>query len=178
MIHDIEIVDTLDSMKPDEYSGSIWRTTWQGRSPLLGGTGGGRWSPSGGFETLYTSFEKDTSISELHYHLSQAPVFSSSNVEIWELVIHKLQILDLTTNSALKKLQIDARNHRKDQLFRCQQIGGAAYFLGHQGILVPSYRRPGINCVIFSERLDIDQLEEKSSKPINWPAWIKARKNK
>jgi RES domain-containing protein len=177
MIHDIEIVDILDSMQPDEYSGSIWRTTWQGRSPLLGGTGGGRWSPSSGFETLYTSFDKDTSISELHYHLSQAPVFSSSNVEIWELRIDKLQILNLSTNSALKDLRIDARNHGKEQLEHCQKIGAAAYFLGHQGILVPSYRASGTNCVIFSERLDLDQLHERFAQPINWPAWIKARKN-
>jgi len=178
MIHDIEIVDILDSMKPDEYSGSIWRTTWHGRPPLLGGTGGGRWSAGSGFEALYTSFEKDTSISELHHHLSQAPVFSSSNVEIWELVIPQLQILDLTTNSCMKRLQIDARNHTKDQMFRCRKIGGAAYFLGHQGMRVPSYRNAGTNCVIFSERLNMDQLREKSSHPINWPAWIKTKKQK
>jgi len=178
MIHDIEIVDTLDAMQPDEYTGILWRTTWQGRSPVLGGTGGGRWSTGGGFETLYTSFDKDTSISELHYHLSRAPVFSSSNVEIWELEIHRLQILDLTQHSALKNLQIDERNPAKDQLFRCQKIGGAAHFLGHQGILVPSYRTPGTNCVIFSERLGVEQLHEKSSQPINWPAWIKDRKSK
>lgn len=178
MIHDIAIVDILDSIEPEEYSGSIWRTTWQGRSPVLGGTGGGRWSLSGGFETLYTSLEKDTSIRELHYHLSQAPVFSSSNVEIWELVAHKLQVLDLTTIASLKELKIDYRNHTKEQLVRCQKIGGAAYFLGHQGILVPGYRTSGTNCVIFPERLDIDQLQENSNQSINWPAWIRVKKNK
>ena len=129
MIHDIKIVDILDALEPDAYSGSVWRTTWQGRSPVLGGTGGGRWSPGGGYETLYTSIEKDTSIAELHYHLSQAPVFSSSNTEIWELAVRQLQVLDLTTHSALSRLNLNMRNQAKDQFISCQKIGAAAFFL-------------------------------------------------
>jgi len=47
-----------------------------------------------------------------------------------------------------------------------QKTGRAAYFLVHQAILVPSFRTSGASCVIFSERVDLDQLHEKSSQPI------------
>ncbi len=75
MTHDIEILDVLDELEATNYSGSLWRTTWKTRDPLLGASGGGRWSPKRKFESLYTSMDKNVSIAELHYHLSQAPVF-------------------------------------------------------------------------------------------------------
>jgi RES domain-containing protein len=172
MIHDIEIVDTLESLKPEVFSGDVWRTTWQGRPATLGGNGGGRWSVVGQNETLYASLEENTSIAELHYHLSKAPVFSSSSVEIHQIQARELDVLDLTAPEILSSLKVDLRDPGREQFERCQQVGAAVYFLGYQAALVPSYRKSGNNCVIFPERLENDQLKVIASKPINWPSWI------
>lgn len=172
MSHDHEILDILDRLDPREYSGVLWRTTWLKRDSLLGGAGGGRWSPSKKFEALYTSLEENISIAELHYHLSQAPVRSSSAVAICKLHAEKINLLDLTSSELFADLNLNKKTG-KELLLHSQKIGAAAYFLEYQGILVPSVRADGINCVIFPEYLTHDQIIEKSKVEINWPAWIK-----
>ena len=172
MSHDVEILDILDNLDPQVYSGTLWRTTWLKRDPFLGGTGGGRWSLPKKFEALYTSLEENTSIAELHYHLSQAPVRSSCAMLICELHAEQLQLLDLTADKVLYDLKLEELDGI-ERLQQSQKVGAAAHFLEYQGILVPSYRSQGVNCVIFSERLDDAQLKIASKSEINWPAWIK-----
>ncbi len=176
MSHDYEILDVLDQLDSTEYTEILWRTTWMKRDPLLGGTSGGRWSPSKKFEVLYTSLEKNISIAELHYHLSQAPIFSSCGVLIWMLNATKLNLLDLTSSKVLADLKL-AEKSGKELISQSQKIGAAACFLGFQGVLVPSYRASGNNCVIFTENIEVSQLEAKSKTEINWPAWIKNNKS-
>jgi len=175
MSHDYEILDVLDQIDPVKYTGILWRTTWKNRDPLLGGTGGGRWSPRKKIEALYTSMEKDISVTELHHHLSQAPVFSSCEVFVWKLIADKLDLLDLTSSKVLADLKLSEKSG-KALFSQSQKIGAATCFLGFQGIIVPSYRASGNNCVIFSENIEVSQLEAKSKKEINWPAWIKKNK--
>ena len=66
-------------MDPQRYVGSVWRMTWASRNPLVGGTGGGRWHPPNEFEVLYTSTVADGAMAEIYFHLSKAPVFSTSD---------------------------------------------------------------------------------------------------
>lgn len=174
MSHDHEILDVLGQLDSLDYSGILWRTTWVNRAPLLGGSGGGRWSPSKKLEALYTSLEEDTSIAELHYHLSQAPVRSSCAMFICELQAENLSLLDLTSSQVLTDLKLTGKTN-KELVLQSQKIGAAAHFLDFQGIVVPSYRAEGNNCVIFTERTDIAQIKVKSKDEINWPAWIKER---
>jgi RES domain-containing protein len=176
MSHDHEILDILDALEPLEYSGTLWRTTWLERDPLLGGTGGGRWNPAKKFEALYTSLEENTSIAELNYHLSQAPVRSSCAMLICELQAKQLKLLDLTAEQLLIDLKLDNKMGA-DLILQSQKIGAVANFLGYQGIRVPSLRvQGGINCVLFSERLKRSQIVVNNKHDINWPAWIKKNK--
>jgi len=172
MSHDHEILDVLGQLDSIEYSGELWRTTWLKRDPLLGGIGGGRWSPSKKSETLYTSLEENTSIAELHYHLSQAPVRSSCAVLICQLSTEKLNLLDLRSSEVWADLQIEHKS-KKEQVVHSQKIGAAVHFLEYQGMIVPSYRSEGNNCVIFTELTQLDQITVESKAEINWPAWIK-----
>jgi RES domain-containing protein len=175
MSHDYEILDVLDQLDSTEYTGTLWRTTWIKREPFLGGTSGGRWSPSKKIEALYTSLEKNISIAELHYHLSQAPIFSSCGVLIWNLNAEILNLLDLTSSKVLADLKLSEKSG-KALISHSQKIGAATCFLGFQGVIVPSYRRSGNNCVIFSENIEVSQIEAKSKEEINWPAWINKHK--
>jgi hypothetical protein len=75
-LYDRDLLDALEALDPEPFSGTAWRTTWVTRDPLIGSTAGGRWHPENSFETLYTSTETDGSLAEVYYHLSRAPVFS------------------------------------------------------------------------------------------------------
>ena len=57
-VHDRSILDALETIDPERFTGEVWRVTKRGRDPLRGSTANGRWGPSGGeFEVLYTSKE-------------------------------------------------------------------------------------------------------------------------
>jgi len=177
MTHDIEILDILDNLQPIIFNENIWRTTWKARNPLEGGTGGARWSPRKTFQALYTSIDLDTSLAELHYHLSQAPVFSSCAMLICKLKVNNLNLFDLTKEGILADLKLPGKTHINN-ILQSQKIGAVAQFLGVQGIIVPSYRRKSKNCVLFPEEIGLNQLEIISEDEINWPAWIKSNKIK
>src|SRR5215208_652550 len=76
-IHDRVILDALDAIAPGPFSGTVWRVTRTGREPLRGAAAHGRWSPSGEFEVLYTSLERDGALAEIGYRLSLEPVWPS-----------------------------------------------------------------------------------------------------
>ena len=69
-------------MAPRPFDGIVWRVTWASRDPLARGTGGGRWHPAHAFEALYTSLDENGAMAEIYFHLSKAPVFSSSHVTL------------------------------------------------------------------------------------------------
>lgn len=172
LVHDRELLDVLDSLEPEVLSTTAWRTTWKGRDPLLGGKGGGRWSPKNNLEALYTSLDKNVSLAELYYHLSKAPVFSSKLVVINELLVDSVDVLNLTNSNTLERLGVsDATSNDVDYSIT-QAIGAAANFLEYQGILVPSARKEGINLMLFPERLDLESsIKIINEEDINWPAW-------
>ena len=178
MSHDREILDSLSQLKAEEYSGTLWRTSWKTRNPLQAGIAGGRWSPKSTIGNpviaLYTSLEKNTSITELHYHLSQAPVFSSCAMVICKIAVENIRILDLSSAKLLTSLNIDLSN-RKDTT-QSQKLGDASQFLGHQGIIIPCFRTKGTNCVLFLDTVETNQIKLISKQEINWPAWIKSKK--
>ncbi|MEE9302243.1 MAG: RES family NAD+ phosphorylase [Thiotrichaceae bacterium] len=169
-VHDRELLDFLDALEPEIYTGTVWRTTWKGRDPLLGSRGGGRWSPDNEFEVLYTSLKKNVSLAELYHHLSTAPVFSSRVVVISQLRVESARVLNI---NAEKLMSLGVTKTSAADYQRSQAIGAAANFLGYQGVLVPSVRRDGVNLVFFTERLDVNVLAiAKDAEEINWPAWI------
>jgi len=177
LVHDRELLDILDNLEPETLSCTAWRTTWKGRDPLLGGKGGGRWSPRNDIEALYTSLDKDVSLAELYYHLSRAPVFSSRVVLINELFVDSVEVLNLSDDEVLNSLGVpDAKSNNIDYSLT-QAIGAAANFLEYQGILVPSARREGINLMLFPDRLDMDNsIKVINEEDINWPAWREQNK--
>lgn len=76
-IHDRVILDALEAIDPEPFTGTVWRVTRQGREPLRGAAAHGRWSPGGEFEVLYTSLERDGALAEIGYRLSLEPVWPS-----------------------------------------------------------------------------------------------------
>jgi hypothetical protein len=165
------LLDALEQLEPEKYSGNVWRCAWTTRDPLAGGTHGGRWHPPDLFEALYASLELDGALAELHCQLSSQPVFSSARVRI-----HRLNVLDLyvlrLTEETLKVLGIHHPARPSGDVERSREIGAAAYLLELQGIIVPSVRWNCPNLVVFVDRLDnAEHIEIVESHDVNWPAW-------
>lgn len=175
-VHDRALLDALEAIPAECYSGTVWRTTWATRDPLAGNLSGGRWDPPGASEVLYTSLEADGSLAEVYYHVSQAPVFSSAHVFLNRLSVKVERILRLTDDTVLGALGIeDPLANRLDQS-QSQAIGAAAHFLEFQGLLVPSARWHCSNLVLFLDRLDLnDAVFFEDRKEVNWPAWKEQR---
>ena len=72
--HDRELLDALESHPSEAFDGETWRVTATGRDGLLGSTAGGRWSPPGEFEVLYTSLSPAGMLAEIGHRLSLEPV--------------------------------------------------------------------------------------------------------
>jgi hypothetical protein len=171
-----ELVESIDAVPPQSFIGEVWRVTWATRDPLAGNAGGGRWSPDNSFEAFYTSLKSNGAMAEVYHHLSRAPVFSSSNVNLNRLSVSLNQVLRLNTDY-LKRLGLDdPLAHRVDYSLS-QSIGAAAHMLDFEGILVPGARWDCENLVIFLERIDIDaQITVSGKEDINWPAWREMNK--
>ncbi|MGH8502564.1 MAG: RES family NAD+ phosphorylase [Gammaproteobacteria bacterium] len=166
------LIDAIDAIPGEPYEGSAYRVTWKGRDPLAGNLGGGRWSPDGKFEALYLNLERSGAIAEVYYHLSQAPVFSSSDVLLNEVSVSVSNILSLDT-AQLKLLGIEDPLAKRISYERSQSIGAAAYMLDFQGMIIPSARWDSMNLVLFLDRVDLNtQLALVTSEDVNWPAWI------
>lgn len=170
-------MDAIENLSSEQFTGVVWRTAWRQRDPLIGSTGGGRWDPLGGFEVLYASTEQNGSIAEVYYHLSQAPVFSSSDVLLHKLNISLERVVSLD-ETALVQLGLEEPLASRCDYSKSQAISGAARFLEFQGMLVPSARWSCSNLVIFMDQIDINTaISIGSNELINWPAWKEQIKN-
>jgi RES domain-containing protein len=168
---DPEILDALDSFTGAPFNSEVWRVTWSSRNPLAGGTGGGRWSPPNKFEALYTSVQPDGALAEAYYHLSRAPVFSSSSMKINQIEVQLDNVLSLDVGQ-LNELGLEDPLASRIDVALTQPISEAAHLLDYQGLLVPSARFDCINLVIFLDRIDSErQIKLSKQSEVNWPAW-------
>ncbi len=170
-VHDRELLDALEALAPDKFSGVVWRVGFVSRDPLVGSTHGGRWHPAGAFEGLYTSLDRDGALAEVYFHLSRAPVFSSAEVRLFELRLDDTNVLRLDDLALLRSLGLENAAAGTLNYERSQAIGAAAHFLEHQGILVPSARWPCLNLVLFLDRLNLEGVIVDDGVEVNWPAW-------
>lgn len=172
-LHDPDLLEILDSLDAQPFKGIIWRVTWANRKPLAAGTGGGRWNPPSTFEALYSSLDKHGAVAEIYYHLSKAPIFSSTDCLLHKLEIHAGKILTLGFSGTLERLGVNADDFRLGRSTQLtQEIGAAAHFLEMDGLLVPSARWDCQNLVLFPENhADKVSLKGMEASDINWPAW-------
>jgi RES domain-containing protein len=168
---DLGLLDALDALERVRVERTVWRAVRKGRDPLSGSAAAGRWDP-GRFDVLYTAFERDGAIAELHFHLSRQPVFPSRvDFAVNEIAVRTMRTLKFADLNELKPLGVDAKDYAKVLYRRTQEIGDAAAFLGFDGIIAPSARWDCHNLVIFSDQLRTDDLELAGSSVIDFAAW-------
>ena len=168
---DPEILDALDKLSGAPLKTKVWRVTWASRDPLAGGVGGGRWSPPNQIEALYTSLKSAGALAEAYYHLSRAPVFSSSSMKINQIFVKLDNVLTLDMK-ILNQLGIADPLASRIDFGLTQPISEAANLFDYQGLLVPSARFDCNNLVVFMGKINADkQLILSKSEDVNWPAW-------
>jgi hypothetical protein len=172
---DPELLDAIDALERERFSGAVWRVARSGRDPLLASPSKSRWC-NGAFDVLYTSLERDGAIAEVNSLLLSQPVFPSTLV--W--FVHKLnvsaqQTLKLADLTMLTRLGVDVSRYKDRDYGRTREIADAAYFLGFDGLIAPSARHDCLNAVLFAQRLAPDQISVAASErePIDWESWSK-----
>jgi RES domain-containing protein len=171
--HDRELLDALESRPSEAFSGEVWRVTAKGRDALRGSTAGGRWSPPGEFEVLYTSLAREGALAEIGYRLSLEPVWPSRlEHEIHRIKAQTRSTLRFASVGGLSALGVDAKRYASFDYVATQAIAAAAFFLDFDGLIVPSARSAALNLVIFMEKRDVgDRLDVETSEAVNWSAW-------
>ena len=168
---DLQLLDALDALPRSTFEGTAWRTVREGRDPLQGYPAGARWDP-GTFDVIYTSLERDGSLAEIYFHLSRQPVFPSKLVSVLHTrTVHARRTLRLANMTEVQALGIDPARYGELSYERTQAIGDAAYFLGFDGLIVPSARWDCQNLVLFTNQISPSDLAIESSAVVDWQAW-------
>jgi hypothetical protein len=173
-IHDRALLDALEAIDPEPFSGEVWRVARKDRDPLRGSVAHGRWSPNDEFEVLYTSLERDGALAEIGYRLSLEPVWPSRiEHEIHRIGAEIDRILKLADLETLGPLGVDVSRYQTFEYEATQAIAAAAHFLECHGMLVPSARYGCLNLVVFTER-DVNLILTES-QPVDWDSWRQSR---
>jgi hypothetical protein len=170
---DLALLDAVDGCAREAFSGPLWRICRSGRDPLQGGPSRSRWC-DGSFDVLYTSLERDGAVAEIHALLSLQPVFPSQlSWIVHRLSVRAKSVLRVAEISALAPFGVDAASYRDRTYSRTQALAEAAYFLGFDGMIVPSARWQCLNAVLFSSRIPPADLalDASDDTSVDWSDW-------
>jgi RES domain-containing protein len=172
------LLDALELRASEALGGVVWRVTAKGRDALRGSTAGGRWSPPGEFEVLYTSLTRAEALAEIGYRLSLEPVWPSRvEHEVHRIAAQTSNTLRFADVGSLSMLGVDVTRYGSFEYSVTQAIAAAAFFLDFDGLIVPSARSTELNLVIFTEKLDAaERLRVEASEPVDWSAWRAKRR--
>jgi RES domain-containing protein len=148
LVYPPEILDQLEQLSAEDWSGEVFRHMFAGVPPDRENTLGARWNPRE-VAAIYTSLGRETAFAEAEYRISLEPFRPRAERTLYRLKVRLHSVLDLTSRSFLSDLGIDEEVLSGLDLKRCQQVGGAVSWLRHDGLLVPSARHEGANLVIF-----------------------------
>lgn len=149
---DAAVLEALAELKPTTWSGRVWRHTFADNPPDKANGRGARWNPPG-TDALYVSLERNGALAEAEHQIEMQPVRPRARRTIHRLQLGLSNLLDLTDKALLKRLGVDDESLAAIDFTACQRVGGAAAFMGHDGILVPSARHRGVNLVVFVTNL-------------------------
>jgi RES domain-containing protein len=177
---DNRLLDAIDALPGAIFSETCWRVTRQGRDPIQCSAVGGRWDDRT-FDVLYTSTKADGAIAELYFQVSRGQPVMPSQVRyhLHELKVSLASCLKLVPLDALQALGLRTAGfgqlsyfEREQEYPRTQEIAEVAYFLGRDGLIVPSARSEHDNLIVFCEPAGPAAVEViKDHGPIVWEDW-------
>jgi RES domain-containing protein len=167
---DVELLDAIDKLDRIPFEGIVWRVVRETRDVLQASPVGARWDPAL-FDVLYTSLDRDGALEEIYFHLSRQPIFPTIPFQLHRLRVRAKRVLRVTDTAILQQLGVNLSTFATFDYTRTQAIGDAAFFLGFGGLIVPSARSTAENLVIFSDRINPDDMEIEHSELVDWKAW-------
>jgi hypothetical protein len=176
--HDRAVLDFLEAMEPEAFSGEVWRVTVRGRDPLRGSTAEGRWSHEGELEVLYTSLERDGALAEIGYRLSLEPAWPSRlQHDLHQIEAHTQRSLRFPDVESLAPLGVEAARYATFDYTATQAVAAAARFLEFDSLIVPSARSPALHLVLFLDKvLETGALAVLATEGIDWNLWRRTRR--
>lgn len=172
-VRDLKLLDDLDAFGREALHVEVWRLVRAGRDPALGSPSRSRWC-NGLFDVLYTSFERDGAVAEIHALLSLQPVFPSKDRwSLHALTVMAGQTLRLADLATLARLGVDAARYAERDYGRTQEVSDAAYFLGFDGLIAPSARWSCLNLFLFTDRIPPAQIQiaDRPEMLVDWQHW-------
>ncbi len=170
MLRDPDLLEFLESVDVQPWSGRVFRAAWAERDPTHGSSAKlGRWSsPRGDFEVLYTSLERAGADAEFEAFWSLFEQRPDKPV-----LTHRLSVrLDKTIHldfSTLEKLGVPEDRYQRRDYTRTQEIADAINFFEYDALISPSARYPCKNVTIFFQNLSSDfELEMVETFEFRW----------
>jgi RES domain-containing protein len=121
--------------------------------PMKPNLRGARWSPLD-VPALYAAIEKDTAIAEGDHLIAVQGLPVTTERNLYTIAVELENVLDLRDDALLNSIGLPKSVREDDDHRACQLVGGAAEWLGHDGILVPSARHLGTNLAIYVAKLN------------------------
>lgn len=159
-IRDSALLDAVERLKQAPFSDTVWRCVREGREPTACWRAGGRWDDRS-FDVLYTSLAREGAIEERRFHLVRGQPFPPSKVRyvLFELHVHLAAAISFNDLEALQSIGMDTNGYgmasyvdKEIEYPRSQEIAEACFFLGADGILIPSARHECQNLIVFCEQ--------------------------
>jgi RES domain-containing protein len=159
MIYPPEMLDILQSAAVSAWEGTVFRHMFGAHPPVRANTTGARWNESP-LAAIYASCERETALAEAEYYIAAQPLRPKARRVLYTIRVSLKNVLNLTAPGLLDRLGITIETLQNDDQSPCRIIGGAANWLGHDGLLVPSARRSGgTNLVIYRQELSASDFE-------------------
>ncbi len=148
MVYSPELLDRLQGIDPTPWAGQAFRHMFGSYPPDAENTRGARWNPPG-VAAIYTSLARDGALAEAEHQIAVQPIRPHARRTIYTLELTLAGVLDLTDPELLLSLGVGPAELEADDMTACRQVGGAAHWLEHDGLLLPSARSSDTNLVIF-----------------------------
>ena len=161
---DRELVEALEVLCPFAWQGLVYRHMFADNDPLLENRRGARWNPAS-VAAIYTSLERDTVLAEAEHQIASQPLKPRARRTVFTINVGLSSVLDLREPTVLARVGLDRQSLTDTDWSRCQLVGGAAEWLGRDGLLIPSARTRGTNLVIFPNMQD-EEMEVVDSEVI------------
>ena len=158
-LRDIELIDDVDALPTESFSGDVFRLIQDGRDPTTCWHPEGRWD-DGAFDVLYTATTEQGALAEVRYHLSQQQPFMPDFLKrrMFRIPVKEVEVVNLLDLSLLGKLGVDLSAWGKSdyvsrgtEYLRTQEIAAVAEFHEREALLVPSARSPDANLVVLTQ---------------------------
>lgn len=134
--------------------------------PEAENTRGARWNPPG-VAAIYTSLAREGALAEAEHQIAIQPVRPRARRTLYTIEITLTQVLDLTDTDLLQELGVGEAELAADDMVVCRDLGGAAHWIGRDGLLIPSARSASTNLVIFpANRENGARFEIRDAEPI------------